>query len=529
LRLQSDEELVAIKDRAAEQLMRLPGVNGVGIGGRVRGGKPTGEVVLKVFVGEKKPLSDLAPGEVVPPQFEGVPTDVVVMGILERDIKEPPGREPVPDNEIDDDRKRPLIGGTMLQVDLSGAGAGTLGCFLQQVGDNTKVYALTAYHVLSTDTRAPVIGTTKAGQAYARDSSTKCCSAIIGVFSGGSKVPLRDAGIVQLAPGSQYLADILELGAVTGKHDITVTEAATHTYPVRKRGIRTLVTGGTVQAINATIPIDGVTHTNLTVVLPNPDATLKAGTQVFFSQPGDSGSAYVNDAMEVVAVHMARDPANNKQSVGTPIGAVISQFQTVEKLSLAVVTASQPGQVQTVPGTAMVAVPPEVRAALGTAHDAVPAAAPGHDAVAAAVTVPARIPVGGWLPQTGPPPAAVLANLQRDLDRSGAGRMFISAWLRHQDELVELVYTNKRVAMVWHRSGGSALSQYLVRMLSQPSLAMPEQVNGQPLAHCLDRLQEVFCRYGSAQLRRDLTRVRAALPDMSGRAYPQIVAALSGA
>jgi hypothetical protein len=231
----------------------------------------------------------------------------------------------------------------------------------------------------------------------------------------------------------------------------------------------------------------------------------------------------VNDAMEVVAVHLGKDPGNDKLSVGTPIGAVISQFQAVENLELDVVTASQPGQVKTVPGAAMVAVPPEVRAALG----AVPAAAPGRGAVPVAVPVPDRIPVGGWLPQTGPPPAAVVANVQHDLDRSSAGRMFISAWLRHQDELVDLVYTNKRVAMVWHRSGGSALSQCLVRMLSQPSLALPEQVNGQPLARCLDRLQETFCRYGSAPLQRDLTRVRAALPDLSGRTYPQIVAALS--
>jgi hypothetical protein len=51
-------------------------------------------------------------------------------------------------------------------------------------------------------------------------------------------------------------------------------------------------------------------------------------------------------------------------------------------------------------------------------------------------------------------------------------------------------------------------------------------VNGLPLARCLDRLHEVFCRYGSAPLRRDLTRARALLPDMSGRTYPQIVAAL---
>jgi hypothetical protein len=516
----SDDELVAIKERAAEQLMRLAGVNAVGLGGRVRGGQPTGEIVLKVFVDEKKPLSDLAPGDVVPAQFEGVPTDVVILGPVVLDAGPPPGRAEVPLSDMDDRRQRPLIGGSRLQVDLDGSGFGTLGCFLKQLNDDSLVYALTDYHVLSTASKQPVVGTTKAGQPTATDSSTKCCSAMIGVVAGGGKDPLRDAGIVRLAPGTQWRADILELGAVTGQHDITVAEAATQTYQVRKRGIRTSVTGGTVQAINVTKQVAGITHTNVTVVLPNPDPTVS--DPVFFSDHGDSGSAVVNDTMEVVALHFARDPTNDKQSLATPIAAVISQFQAVENLQLAVAVAAQPGIVNTVPGAAMVAVPPEVRAAL----DAAPAAAPGREAVPAAVSVPERIPVGGWLPQTGPPPAATLADVQRDLDRSAAGRAFITAWLRHQDELVELVYTNKRVAMVWHRSGGSALSQYLVRMLSQPTLAMPERVNGLPLARCLDRLHEVFCRYGSAPLRRDLTRARALLPDMSGRTYPQIVAAL---
>jgi hypothetical protein len=45
-----DEELVTIKERAVEHLMRLPGVHAVGIGGWDRGGRPTGEIVLKVFV-----------------------------------------------------------------------------------------------------------------------------------------------------------------------------------------------------------------------------------------------------------------------------------------------------------------------------------------------------------------------------------------------------------------------------------------------------------------------------------------------
>jgi hypothetical protein len=39
----SDEKLFAIKDRAVEQLFRIPGVTAVGLGGRVCDGRPTGE------------------------------------------------------------------------------------------------------------------------------------------------------------------------------------------------------------------------------------------------------------------------------------------------------------------------------------------------------------------------------------------------------------------------------------------------------------------------------------------------------
>ena len=65
-------ELDAIKDRAADRLLAVPGVTGVGIGGRERGGRPTGELVIKVFVADKRPADEVPPGELVPPAFEGV-------------------------------------------------------------------------------------------------------------------------------------------------------------------------------------------------------------------------------------------------------------------------------------------------------------------------------------------------------------------------------------------------------------------------------------------------------------------------
>jgi hypothetical protein len=515
----SDEELLEVKERAAQQLLRLPGVTGVGLGGRERGGQPTGEVVLKVFVREKRNRDELAPGEIVPSEFEGVPTDVVVMGDAELDQAPPPppGKPTVPSRLFDRDRHRPLVGGCQLHVDLSGprSGPGTLGCFLIDPADATKVYALTAWHVLDATNQHPTVGTTKTGQPTKKDSSTKCCSHIIGKVAGGAKDPLRDAGIVRLDTGMEWVADILEIGAVHGTHTITVAEAATLSYQVRKRGKSSRLAGGTVQAINVTRTVAGVTHTNVTVVRPNPDPTLPAGTQVFFSQPGDSGAGVVNASNDVVGVHFARARTGTLAglSLSTPIAAVLSQFQAVEGLTLTVATATTPGTVHVVPGAPMVAAPPEVVTAL---H-------PGGDLA----SEPIRAPIGSWLPGLSPPAPATLAAMQRDLDRSAAGRLLISTWLEHQDELIGLVNGNPRVATVWHRSGAAALFQYAVRMLTQPSLAMPETLGGKPLPQCMDRLEAVLSRFGSAPLRRDLDRVRAMLPDLRGLTYPQIMAALS--
>ena len=75
-----DEEYFAIKDRAAAALRRIPHVTGVGIGGRERNGRPTGEIVIKVFVERKKPAADVPAEEMIPASFEGVSTDVVEMG-----------------------------------------------------------------------------------------------------------------------------------------------------------------------------------------------------------------------------------------------------------------------------------------------------------------------------------------------------------------------------------------------------------------------------------------------------------------
>jgi hypothetical protein len=555
----TDEELLAIKERAAAQLMRLPGVNGVGIGGRVRGGERINELVLKVYVTTKRPPQEVEPAELIPAQFEGVPTDVAE---LPPEIKlvqapAPTGRAWVPPSEIDLSRKRPLIGGTCLQVDMPDASEGTLGCMLRAGGDPAKVYALTNWHILQgsqgvspnfTDI-PPKVGTTTAGQPYAGGSITKCCSALIGKVAGGGYAKICDAGLVKLDPGTVWLAHILEIGPVNGRHKMASIKEALH-LPVRKRGIRSGLTGGTIESVSTHRHNEnGEDWTNVIVVQPNP-VPASAGP-VFFLEQGDSGSALVTEKNEVVGLMFAIPRSTTHpepdydgpegyrglvSGYGFPIDDVLGSFTTVAGLD--VVEAREAEEPYVVPGAAMVALAPELAPTLlgRRAPTPVPAAAPirvpgtapirvpGTAPIRVPGTAPIRVPVTGI--GSAPPPAAALAGLERELDRSERGRALVMLWLTHQAELLGLVNSNRRVATVWHRSGASALFQVFLRMLAQPDLELPRTLNGDPLSVCIERVCVSMERFASPALRADLASVRAELPELGGHSLRGVFSVL---
>lgn len=505
----SDERLIALKERAAAQLMRIPGVTAVGLGGRARAGRPTGEIVLKVFVERKRPLAELAPGETLPAQFEGVGVDVselspprlqTVAAVDDPELTTVPplrlGSPPTTQADIDKGRYRPLTGGVNVLADLDGAWFGTMGCLLTHATDNTKVYGLTNFHILSpvVGGPAPVLNVTRLGQPDAESSPTKCCSNLIGTFAGGGADQTRDAALIQLDPGSQWLAEIVGIGAVTGTHTVTAAEAATLTYPVRKRGSRTGLTGGTVESINTTATGNGITRNNLMVITPNPAGAATGPS--FFSAAGDSGSAVVNAATEVVGLHFAGSAVGDvHKGFVLPIDVIIAQFQAQEGLPLAVATAAVAGLVNTVPG----------------AHAAAPAAE--------------LLPVAGGLPGY----QELLSRVGADLDRCAAGRRLVGLWLDHHDELLTLVNTRRRVTIAWHRGGGPALLQTMIRVAADPGLRVPHTINGESPARRLARIHAAFHAAASPELRRALDQVHGELPDPAGLTYPQFLAALGTA
>jgi hypothetical protein len=376
----TNEELVAIKDRATAQLLALSNVTGVGIGGRVRAGERINELVLKVYVAKKLPPEQVDAADLIPAEFEGIPTDVAVLPATGTLAQAPTGKPEISVDQADDRRQRPLVGGSKIQVDLAGAGFGTLGCMFVNMADLAKVYAFTNWHVLlGRGNAAPTVGTTKAGQPSSKDSVTACCSSIIGKVAGGNRDTTSDVGLVQLAPGTQWKADILEIGSVAGKHPITPVEAGTHP-PVRKRGARSGLTGGTVDSIGFTANVDGITYNNVIVIAPNPDTAQPAGTALFFDQHGDSGSALLNDNNEVVGIVFAVPNGPYSGLVtgwALPIEDLISAISAHVSVTVDVAVGILPGIVNTVPGAPMVAIPQEVAPALTGASE------------------PVRVPVGG--------------------------------------------------------------------------------------------------------------------------------------
>jgi hypothetical protein len=489
-----DERLMALKERAAPRLMPTPGVTAVGLGGRMREGRTTGEVVLKVFVERKKPRAELTPGQTLPLTFEGVGVDVSEPGPLtpltphadpQPDAEPPPmpGSAGVPPEDFDNDRYRPLPGGMPLRGAVTGSQGATVGCVLRPNPDAAKVYGLTTFHNLRSVSRgvAQVVGEIRVGRPTPKGSRTKCCSHMSGTFAGGGDDAVRDAAVVLLDPGTEWLAEIFELGPIPGTHKITLQEAATLTYPARKQGARARLTGGADEPINTAISEDGVVRDNVIIVTPNPRVPVPA--TLFWADAGDSGCVVVNDAMDIVGPHIGGSATGNvHKGFETPIDVVLAQVRAHESLPLAVATADRNGVVNVVPG-------------------ARPMAAPG------------------------PQPDELLTRVGADLDRSAAGRRFLTLWLDHQDELLDLVNERRRVTIAWHRGGGPALMQLLMRA-ADPELRLPDTINSDPPVRKLELISAALHAAASPSPRRALERAREALPEPAGLTYSQIMAFL---
>jgi len=67
-------DIAGVIQKYENDLLRLPNVNGIGIGDKA------GEPVIKVFVTHKVPETSLQPQEIVPKTLDGFETDIEEIG-----------------------------------------------------------------------------------------------------------------------------------------------------------------------------------------------------------------------------------------------------------------------------------------------------------------------------------------------------------------------------------------------------------------------------------------------------------------
>ena len=78
----TEAKLQEVKRKHQPSLLKKANVVGLAIGYKEVEGRSTGQLSLVVLVKKKVPPSQLQPGDVIPPEIEGVPTDVQEVGEL---------------------------------------------------------------------------------------------------------------------------------------------------------------------------------------------------------------------------------------------------------------------------------------------------------------------------------------------------------------------------------------------------------------------------------------------------------------
>lgn len=315
-----------VKEAVVSELFSKINVVGVGLGYKISHGVNTGELSLVISVTRKVAPAALTAQDMVPQTLGGVKTDVVETGVL-RAFQSPR------------DRWRPVVP-PGVSVGHYRITAGTFGCLVQR---GEEVFILSNNHVLAD------INNGQAGDAIlqpgAADGGTaadriatltdyvpidfgtappECpiaggTAALLNYVAGafGSSHKLRavkqtpgqnrvDAALARPLSPQSVQNDILYIGAPTG------SGAATLGTRVQKTGRTTGHTWGNITQIDATVQID---YSGRTATFTG---QLIAGAM---SQPGDSGSAVLDEEKRVVGLLFAGSEA---ATIMNPIDEVLT-------------------------------------------------------------------------------------------------------------------------------------------------------------------------------------------------------------
>jgi hypothetical protein len=320
---------------------------------------------------------------------------------------------------------------------------------------------------------------------------SSCCYSQVGAVAAGRRD--LDVAVVQLDPELEYVAEIKDIGYVTG----SVTNPVTIGTQVEKFGCVTSHTYGTVDMVDvdgyATVgdaenhfPYFALHHTNAVRIISSGPS--QGNT---FADPGDSGAAVVEvsgQAAQVAGILFGGHPTLN-DGLMMPIQDILTALKVIN-----ISTASKLNDVRQVPMFASA----ERRPA------------------------PTAIPAGMTRQR--------LDAVREEVAKTKRGKEYIDILGRHAAEATRLINRNRRVGVTWQRNGGPVLVRAVLQAIHEPGRPIPPEIVGKPLDSCLDAIATALRAHGSSGLVEGLDRLLPALHDLglAGASYPEVLTRLEG-
>lgn len=469
----TQEELLKLRPEVEQFMKQYPGVVGVGLGFKMRGGKMTEEIAFRVYVKTKKPLSQLKTEEVIPSSHENVSTDVLTV----------PRNRSAADTTPCADRTQhsTLVGGVSIsnlkQAADGTLGLGTIGFFATFAGTDPpyNIALVTNQHVFGEAGGA--VGDTVYQPKWAKQPDGSIAPLLVQPDVVGTilKMPPKaddkngsyvDAASAQLNIcisswchtncGVSFANEILGL-AVNGSNKIADVSSTVNIGDVVYKVGRT--TGRTVGKVTAlAIPVtneDGTTVNNNIEVqgtaMQTPD---NCGGALRFLDHGDSGAALIASNRNLIGLLHGGDPDNPSLAHACHIQPVLD--------ALGVVPITEANPVHNNP------------AAEGMRAD-VPAIIDGR-------------------------PNQTAALRARFLGSDG-GRHIWEIVERHRHEVVHLVNHNRRVTVAWRRHQGPAFLNRAMNNVRDPEERIPQAIGGVTRYTLLAKMADALTQHGSPELR----------------------------
>lgn len=463
----SDEDAWRVKRAHEEALLALDTrVLGVGLGGKVEGGRPTGELAIWVIAHDEQMPGQAAIRDLIPPNYEGVKTHIV----------------DVTTAQPDQFSKLATAGGyirtlgSIKEVDADGT-FGIAARTLDVPHDKRPNVLLSCRHVLFSSGPDPENPKQERDYAQVGDrvvslSCSGCCKPHVARVLRGD--PLVDAAIATIDDDWDVEEGRIDNVVLAGLAHIDPTKSWSSVpsdiatalkwmrYEVHKCGAKTGWTKGLVGCVDIRFgpgygPRGQEGFARHILIAPT-------GKDQMFATHGDSGAVVIDAQRRIVALlHSgAATPDDTRLTWAVPIGFV----EHLLKIKVAVGS------------------PPSIWGAVAPS-----ALAQAHSTLAAA----------------------------------DAGRDLLDLYGRHEREVRNLMRENRRFRLAWHRNGGPEMVQALVAVAERKAAALPTEIAGRSWEDRARAVVHALREFGSPALVRDADRFEPFLAGLGGCTFGQLM------